>query len=651
MKNFILILLLGISLHGFGQEKKPIQDSIAKDSSEVHVEVKEAVMDKDSTDIYEDIKKYSEKSKVSKMLHKWIFREPEKKSKSSQKKSSPVYAKYSDRIIREITVQSFDPFGYSLEDTTKTPHSWFQKLGNTVHVKSKPMAINKYFLFDEGQVIDTFLINETARLLRQQNYVRDVQLLPIKTSDGRDSIDLKVKVLDSWSLLPKVRLGGSKSKVGLRERNFIGMGHEANLYYSKRYSDGNTGFEASYKVPNIRNTFIDAYGKYSVDLDHFYDRYVSVDKEFYSSLTRWAGGMFFQERFLERPLPDANNEFMAKTFKYRYHNYWGGYSIPVSKDIGIEGVRTNLIFSLRASLLNYKRTPSEEFDPENFFSNERFMLGSVSLSSREFIQDAFIFRNGEVEDVPIGSLFQLTSGVQRKNKRDRFYLGARATNGTYFNWGFLSTNLELGTFFLNKSKPEQTTISLNVNYFSNIWHFGDRWRVRQFIKPQVVLGFNRLDSRADRLGLNENPYFTGVHSNEYINYGNKKRYIDYKNGNIEGFDSDILGTRKYLLEFQTQFYSPWNIFGFHINPFTNISLGYLQGGNDDFKSDSFYSSFGLGVIVRNDYLVFDSFELSFAFYPKMPGEGNYIFRSNAFKPEDFGFQNFQVEPPRTVIYE
>src|SRR5699024_3309819 len=112
-----------------------------------------------STDIYEDIKKYSEKSKVGKLLHKWIFREPDKKSGSTKKNPAPDYAKFSDRIIRGATVKSYDPFGYDLEDTTKTPRSWFQKLGNSVHVKSKPMAINKYFLFEEGQVIDTFLIN------------------------------------------------------------------------------------------------------------------------------------------------------------------------------------------------------------------------------------------------------------------------------------------------------------------------------------------------------------------------------------------------------------------------------------------------------------------------------------------------------------
>src|SRR5699024_3954065 len=326
----------------------------------------------------------------------------------------PNYAPYADKVIREVEINTQKPFGYSIDDTTKTPNSWFQKTGNAVHTKTKPMAIKKYFLFDEGQEIDTFLLNETARLLRQQKYVREVRILPDSTLEGKDSLDLEVRVLDSWSLLPKLRINGSYTKGGIRERNFIGMGHQVNVYYSKRYGDGNTGFEATYKIPNIKNSFVDVIGNYEIDLDHFYDRYISVVRKFYYTLTSWAGGAFFQERILERPLADEQMEFEDKTLKYRYQNYWGGYAFPIFENSQLIEKNTNLAFGLRASLLSYKRTPSEEYDLDNYFSGEQFYLGSIGLSSRQFIQDAFIFKDGEVEDVPIGSYYGLTAGMQRK---------------------------------------------------------------------------------------------------------------------------------------------------------------------------------------------------------------------------------------------
>lgn len=648
MKKFLFIFLLFIGFLGFGQEKKAVQDSISRDSIKVERKVEKKEVNKDSTEIYKDLKKYTEKSKVGKQLHKWLFREPKHGSKKSEEPEMTYYGEYAGRTIRDVAIETRDPFGYSVDDTTKVPHSWFQKAGNAVHAKSKPMAIKKYFLFKEGEEIDTFLINESARLLRQQSYVRDVRILPVNSEDEKDSLDLEVWILDSWSLLPKVRVSGSNTMIGLKERNFFGMGHEAELHYGKRYEDGNTGFETSYKIPNIKNSFVNVQGRYTIDYDHFYDRYLMADRKFYSTLTRWAGGLFFQERFLERPLQDEFDEFEDVTFKYRYQNYWGAYAIPLFK---ADQQKTDLIFSLRSSILNYKRTPDDELDRDDFFSDERFYLGSIGLSSRNFVQDFYIFRDGETEDVPIGSLYSITAGSQNKNHRSRLYLGAQASYGTYFHWGFLASTIEFGSFFNSNSAMEQTTLSLKLNYFSNILDLGGNWKMRQFVKPQMVLGFKRLDSYIDRLGLNDNPYYTGIHSYEYLDYGDKRRYIDYKNGNIEGFDSYSLGTQKFVVEFQTQFYAPWELFGFRLNPFFNLGLGYLAGKKRDYQSDKLYSSVGLGVIVRNDYLVFNSFQLSLAYYPQMPGEGNSVFKTNAYRAEDFGFQDFQPDQPRTVIYE
>lgn len=226
----------------------------------------------------------------------------------------------------------------------------------------------------------------------------------------------------------------------------------------------------------------------------------------------------------------------------------------------------------------------------------------------------------------------------------------RVSYGNYNDWGFFSSNFELGTFF-NNSHTEQTTLSFKANYFSNLLNLGGEWRMRQFIKPQLVIGFNRLNSVADRLGLNESPYFKGVHSYRYIDYGKRNKYVDYNNGNIQGFESSANGTKKYVLDLQTQFYSPWTLLGFRFNPFVNISLGMLSGESLSNNSNEIYSSFGAGFIIRNDYLVFDSFQFSFSYYPSMPGGRREIFQTNSFRSEDFGFQDFKMREPRPVIYE
>lgn len=175
--------------------------------------------------------------------------------------------------------------------------------------------------------------------------------------------------------------------------------------------------------------------------------------------------------------------------------------------------------------------------------------------------------------------------------------------------------------------------------------------MRQFVKPQIVLGVNRLDSRLDRLGLNEEPYFRGIDSYEYMDYESKYSFSDYKIGNIRGFRSYAQGTNKYVLDLQTQFYSPYTLLGFRFNPFIGASVGYLGGKHKSFESDRVYSAISLGVVVRNDYFVLSSFQLSFTFYPSMPGQGNNVIKLNGLRNNYFGFQDYRIDAPRTVVYQ
>jgi len=647
LKKFILILLaLSFCVNSYAQDKKTVRDSIVQDTSVVKDrEVRDRII------LFEKITDYSQQRKFTKMIHKWIFRRTKRQPRDEEdQRTSPDYTPYAGKIIRNIEIRSNDPFGYSLNDTTIKPRNWLEKAGNTIHTKSNKGTIQKFLLFNEGETIDTLLIQETARLLRDRDYIRKVRILPKPIEDSEDSLDLVVEVLDSWSLIPKGSFSGTRTKVGLRERNFAGTGHRVDLKYSKRFSDGSTGFESVYTVPNIQNTFIDVTGKYAFDLDQYYDHFVSVNREFYSPLARWAGGAFVQERFLGRPFPKDSSVYSNQDFKYLYQNYWGAYAFPLFKGNTKAERTTNLIVGLRSFFLNYNESPAIEFDSIQYFSNERFYLASVGVASRQFVKDRYIFRDGGIEDVPVGTLFSLTAGIQRKNQRNRLYSGLRASYGKYSNWGLFSGNFELGTFF-NGSHLQQTTLSLKANYFSNILDLGGGWKMRQFVKPQLVMGFNRLDSEIDRIGLNENPYFKGVDSYNYLNYGSRHKYIDYKNGNIHGFRSLANGTRKYVLDLQTQFYSPWNLLGFRFNPFVHASVGVLAGYDNSYASNELFSSFGAGFIIRNDYLVFDSFQISFSYYPTMPGEGSNIINTNSFRSEDFGFQDFNLGEPRQVIFE
>tara|TARA_R110002049_G_scaffold257371_2_gene432777 strand:- start:498 stop:1001 length:504 start_codon:yes stop_codon:yes gene_type:complete len=166
--------------------------------------------------------------------------------------------------------------------------------------------------------------------------------------------------------------------------------------------------------------------------------------------------------------------------------------------------------------------------------------------------------------------------------------------------------------------------------------------MRQFIKSQFLIGKNRLNSIVDRVTIDDANSFQNFYGNE-----------EQRNNRIRipGFESGLLGTSKFALSLQTQFYTPWEILGFRFNPYINMNVAILKDEENNFTNDSsMYSSFGIGLIVRNDYLVFNSIQLSLTYYPSIPGLGNDIFNTNAINNEDFGFQGFNLGKPSTIWY-
>ena len=597
--------------------------------------------EKDSTDIYKKIEDYSEKRKFTKTLHKLFFRSTNKRP-TTTKQNIPRqnFKPFEGKIIRNITVQTHDPFGFSFTDSTRTPKRWVEKTGNFIHIKTKVFAIKNILLIKENTPLDTFLLRESERLIRSQNFIRRVQITAKNAKTSNDSVDLHIEVLDTWSLIPNGSISTSKTRLTLKNRNFMGFGHEFNNSITRSLENSHYGYDMNYTVPNIDNTFIQTTLAYKNDLHGNYRKILDVERPFYSPLARWAGGVYLDEQFKRDTLYNTQLEKSLENFKYHTQDFWGGYAFRIFSGTSEKERTTNLITSARYLHVGYRERPSMAFDSIGYFANESFMLGSIGVSSRQFVKDNYIFRDGTIEDVPIGTSYAVTGGYQRKNQHNRMYIGIKASHGNYFNWGYLSTNFEIGSF-VDHNHLEQTTISLQANYFTNLMSLGPHWKMRHFIKPQILIGTNRLDSPGDRITIDQDNRFKGAYNNKY----------DLRSGTgIQGFNSDLMGTKKYVLSLQSQFYSPWNLWGFRLNPFLNLSAAMLGNENESILKNKVYSSLGVGVIIRNDYLVFSAFQLSFSFFPQIPGKGNNIFKTNAFQTEDFGFPSFELGKPTPVWY-
>jgi hypothetical protein len=69
-----------------------------------------------------------------------------------------------------------------------------------------------------------------------------------------------------------------------------------------------------------------------------------------------------------------------------------------------------------------------------------------------------------------------------------------------------------------------------------------------------------------------------------------------------------------------------------------------------FKNRTLYSQIGFGVLIKNENLVFGTFQISLSFFPLIPGNGQNIFKMNSFSTNDFGFRDFEIGEPSQVLY-
>ena len=580
---------------------------------------KEANNKKDKTEVYQKIKNYSQKNKFTQTIHKLLFRgsRPQKKEIVVQNDTTD----FSGKIIRNINIITLDPFGHSVTDTLQVPRNWGERTGNRLHLKTKKIAIYNLLLFKRNTAYDTYKVQESERLIRSQRYVTAVRITNKLVGVASDSVDVTIRVLDSWSTIPRFAISSNKMSIGVKEKDFFGSGQELEYRYTNRFDDGRNGNEAKYTIPNIKNTYIGTTFYYKIDLDNNYTKSVNIERLFYSPLTKWAGGVLIGQNYRKDTLQAPDMSFAFQPFKNNSQDFWAGHANNVFED---ESGITNLVATARFLNVNYTESPSELYDPTHFYSDEKLILGGIGLNRRKFIKDNYIFRNGQTEDVPIGRIYGITLGYQYKNNQWRPYTGAQLSFGNYYRWGFLSTNLEAGTFF-HDSKTYQTSFLLESNYFTKLFTIGN-WKLRQFVNPKMVIGVNREKIIGDQLNINE------------------------LNG-LTGFNSAIYGTNKMLLSLQTQTYSPYALLGFRLNPFFNYSLAVLGSPHAAMGNNKAYQKITLGLLISNDYLVFSSFQLSLSYYPTIPFEGDNVFKTNTIETTDFGLQNFELAKPRIVEYK
>jgi len=583
------------------------------------------IPDTTGSGVYKKIEDYSSKRKITSLIRELLIKPVNTTTTPALvvpvNQKVPSYTNYEGKIIRSISITTLDPFGFSLSDTNAHAHSVLEKGGNALHIKTQHFAIRNQLLIHKNDRFDSLLVRESERLVRSQSYINDVIITAVPVGENSDSVDVFIRANDLWSIIPDGAMSNTRVNFKLSDKNLAGLGHTFSYSRTQNYQTGNNSFSTYYLAPNIENTYISTRLSYAVDEGNNYIKALNIERPFFSPVARCAGGILVSQQKVPGWIYKNDTTRLYLTSKYNIQDYWAAGAWQVFKGKSVTDRVTKMIFSVRLLNIRYLEKPLEQQDVMEYYTSEMFYLSGLGISSRKYVKQSYIFKFGVTEDVPVGIAYGLVGGYQLKNS-DRWYWGLYHSWGNFFKWGYFGTHIEYGTF-MKLSEASEGMFTASMNYFSGLFSIGG-WKFRQFVKPEFTMGINR--PSYDRLTLNDG-------------YG------------LNGFNSDVLsGTRRFLIVIQTQSYAPWNIMGFRFGPYLNLSFGMLGNETSGFKHSRMYPQLGAGVLIRNDFLIVKNMQISFAYYPSIPGDGNNVFKANPLRTSDFGFPDFVIGKPEVVDF-
>lgn len=567
----------------------------------------------DSTALYQKIYDYSQKHKVTRWIYEGIFVEPEADQpapspNTPQRRTKPVQ-RYAGKVIRSVHITVTDPFGYSVDDTTKAPSAWIQRAGNAFHRTTRAFVVRNLLLFQQGDTVDALKVTESERLLRASPMVNDARITV--SGAGKDSVDVHVVVHDKWNFDLSGEGSFDSFSLTARDRNFLGFGQqlEQKVVYGPGYE--RPQLSGQHRVYNIQNTYIGSTLQYSTSAER--DQ-VGIDlaRAFYSPLTRYAGGFSLAKAWTRTPVRDSLGERIGTTrLDPIALDTWVGRSFRLANDGSDPGRSSNFTAALRYYQTRFAVRPPFSEDSLRVNSESSTWLMTVGFGVRQYYKDRYLYRFGSSEDVPEGILLRGTSGFDRTEDMSwRMYTGIALSRGRHYpKFGYASASVEYGTFWQGSS-VDGATLRIDLMYFSDLATSG-RWHFRQYVRTNIVGGFHR---RAfESINLNGDQFY--------------------------GFSSDrVAGTHKEVLRFETVAYTPYNILGFRFAPVLLYGLGTIGYEKDPFFSGRIYHAITLGVLIRNENLLVSTFEVSLGIYPFIPENGGLLLQPGA-------FNNFSVRAP------
>ncbi len=423
-----------------------------------------------------------------------------------------------------------------------------------------------------------------------------------------DSIDIVVLTKDLFEYGGSINnLSNNNIGATIYNKNLLGAGQQvlfgfnwvqnyhpewfSQISYSK-YNLGGSFTDVSVGLSSISNRVTIDTGTYERSY------YITANRPLYSAWAKFTGGFTLAKNSSLNVgmLPDS----VYRNYSYRVFDIWAGYNFSNQfKNNGFNSNDPNMAIEFRhynLSFLKYPDQPYLEKDP--VYNDHFYTLGKLVLFHQDFLKTNYFFGFGRTEDIPTGYNASISGGYETWVDRNRVYTAIEAQK--YWlgkNQGLLSTWVQVGSFWRDHTS-EDAVIHLQANYYSKLFRPGQK-KIREIVMVDYLYC--------------PNPIFY-----KPLNINRENGILGYRNTTINGY-------QRLNMNAETVYYSRLKIYGFKFNFLGIFQSSLLTNYNEPVFSSPFYSAIGLGCLIRNENLSFNTIQMTALYLPITYTGSNHLF--------------------------
>lgn len=562
----------------------------------------------------DSLKQKAARNRITRKLYEIVVVAPDSVSnRTVSGKSESEYGIFSGRRIRNIEIKRLPVFGADIDNPDFFNPYKSQKLLNKTHVNTIEYIIRNNLLFERGDTLSPLTMSDNERLLRELPFIDDARIVAMPLPGNE--VDILVITKDVYSLGGSFSpFGFKKGKISVFDNNIMGLGNEMGIEIPfDNTKENSPGFGTHIFIDNPAKTFIntrlfyyDGLGEQSYGID--------MSRRFISSTSRYSGGLMLRRMNKSNAIDTLT---VPNPLKYVFQDYW------ISRAFLIDyNSVSRLIISARYINNNVFERPDIGPDQYHSLQKYRLYLGSIAFTRQKFYKASLVYEYGRIEDIPYGSLFRVTLGREINEFKVRNYAGSEYSfSRSYARFGYIHFSSGLGAY-VNGTRTEQGILTLRAKYFSNLFPLGKNM-IRNFIGIDYTRGFDR-------------------NLDEHLNFYNDHGFSGFRNDSVSG-------AQRLTINLETVVFNPVNIYGFRFAFFGFADISALSGTNEVLSNGTILSGIGLGIRVRNDNLIFKTFQVRLGFFPDPPDYSriNYFTISGE---QPVRFENFDSGLPSMIPY-